>query len=106
MSEEKTLQSPSSPNNVGLKTIDEMEKIAEELRKNGKLLKYLTEIKCPVVAIHGDYDPHPAKGVEIPLSGTIKDLHFHLLKHCGHHPWFEKEAKDNFFNILKQELSS
>ena len=26
------------------------------------------KIKCPVVAIHGDYDPHLAEGVREPLS--------------------------------------
>ena len=77
---------------------------AEELRKNGKLLKYLTEIKCPVVAIHGDYDPHPFLGVKEPLSKTLKDSKFYLLKNCGHKPWVEKEAKLKFYKILENEL--
>ncbi len=35
-------------------------KEAAELRRSGKLLELAKCIKCPVVAIHGDYDPHPA----------------------------------------------
>jgi pimeloyl-ACP methyl ester carboxylesterase len=76
---------------------------AEKLRKNGELLEYGKKITCPVVAIHGDYDPHPAEGVKKPLSNILKDFHFYLLKHCGHHPWFEKQARDKFYEILRQE---
>src|SRR4030043_1687149 len=32
---------------------------ANDLRRSGKLLQLGEKIKCPVVAIHGDYDPHP-----------------------------------------------
>lgn len=40
---------------------------AKILRSSGQLLRLGTQIKCPVVAIHGDYDPHPADGVQQPL---------------------------------------
>jgi pimeloyl-ACP methyl ester carboxylesterase len=77
---------------------------AEELRRSGKLLKYGKHIKCPVVAIHGDYDPHPALGVQKPLSAILKNFRFILLKNCGHKPWVERQAKDEFYGILKEEL--
>ena len=77
---------------------------ASELRKSGELLNYAKKIKCPVIAIHGDYDPHPSEGVEEPLSKYIDDFHFYLLKNCGHKPWIEKHAKDKFYEILKREL--
>jgi pimeloyl-ACP methyl ester carboxylesterase len=67
-------------------------------------LKLGEKIKCPVVAIHGDYDPHPAKGVREPLSGVIKDFCFISLKNCGHKPWIEQEAKEEFYRILKKEF--
>ncbi len=79
---------------------------AEGFRKNGKLLECGKSIICPVIAIHGDYDPHSAEGVEKPLSSILKDFHFYLFKHCGHHPWLEQEAKDQFYEILTQELKS
>jgi pimeloyl-ACP methyl ester carboxylesterase len=74
------------------------------LRLNGQLLDYGKAIQCPVVAIHGDYDPHPAEGVEIPLSRVLKDFRFILLEKCGHYPWFEKQAKEKFYEILEREI--
>ena len=79
-------------------------KQADQMRKSGELLKLAEKIKCPVIAIHGNYDPHPAEGVQIPLSGRIKEFRFILLEKCGHKPWIEKHAKDKFYKILKQEF--
>jgi len=79
-------------------------KKAVEMRKSGRLLALGEKIQCPVKAIHGDHDPHPAAGVQIPLSKVLKDFHFFLLKKCGHIPWIEREAKDSFFRILKREI--
>lgn len=77
---------------------------AAELRRNGKLLKLGKQIKCPVIAIHGDYDPHPAEGVQKPLSTMLKIFRFILLKNCGHKPWIERQVRDEFYRILKEEL--
>jgi pimeloyl-ACP methyl ester carboxylesterase len=75
-----------------------------ELRRSGKLLRLGKNIKCPVVAIHGDYDPHPALGVQKPLSTILKNFRFILLKNCGHKPWIERGARGEFFRILEEEL--
>ena len=77
---------------------------AYELRKNGKLLKAGKNILCPVVAIHGNFDPHPADGVSKPLSRVLKNFRFILLKDCGHTPWKEEKGKDKFYEILRKEL--
>ena len=79
---------------------------AEELRVSGKLLQLAAEIKCPVTAIHGDYDPHPAEGVRKPLSNVLEDFRFILIKNCGHTPWVERQARDDFFRVLREELST
>jgi len=79
-------------------------KEADEFRRSGKLLEYGKSITCPVVVIHGDYDPHPYEGVKEPLSRILKNSKFIFLKNCGHHPWAEKEAKDKFYEILDKEL--
>lgn len=79
-------------------------KDAVELRRSGKLLQLGKHIECPVVAIHGDYDPHPAEGVRKPLSAVLKGFRFILLKQCGHMPWIEREAREDFFQVLKDEL--
>lgn len=77
---------------------------AAELRISGELLKQIKNITCPVVAIHGDYDPHPAEGVQKPLSNNLTHFRFHLIENCGHKPWIEKQAKEKFYNILINEL--
>lgn len=77
---------------------------ASKLRGSKKLLQLGEQIRCPVVAIHGDYDPHPYEGVKAPLSRIIKDFRFILLEKCGHYPWFERNAKDSFYRILRREI--
>ena len=79
-------------------------KEAAELRRSGKLLEMGKNIQCPVVAIHGDYDPHPAEGVRVPLSAILKDFRLILLKNCGHKPWIERKARDELFRVLKEVL--
>lgn len=77
---------------------------AAELRRSGKLLALGEQVRCPVVAIHGDYDPHPAVGVRRPLSAVLESFRFILLKNCGHKPWIERQAREEFYRILEQEL--
>jgi len=77
---------------------------AEELRRSGELLKMAGNLRCLVVAIHGDYDPHPAEGVRKPLSAIVKDFKFVLIKKCGHEPWNEEYAKEEFYRILTEAL--
>lgn len=76
---------------------------AQELRRRGGFLKDARDIRCPVVAIHGDYDPHPPAGVEEPLSRCLDDFRFVVLKNCGHLPWIERQAKESFYAILREE---
>ncbi len=75
-----------------------------ELRKSGKLLELGRNIQAPVTAIHGDYDPHPAAGVQKPLATVLHDFRFFLLKNCGHSPWTERQAKEEFYLLLAREL--
>jgi len=79
---------------------------ASKLRSNGRLLKLGERIKCPVIAIHGDYDTHIAEGVKDPLSRILKDFRFILLEKCGHYPWRERNARDKFYSILKNEIKN
>jgi len=78
---------------------------ASEMRRTGELLNLAAQVKCPVVAIHGDRDPHPAEGVQNPLKTILKEFHFVLLKNCGHKPWIERQARGEFFSILNKELT-
>ena len=82
------------------------ESIGQEYRRlfdGNQLLRILPDIRCPVVAIHGDYDVLPAEGVNEPFSRLIRDYRFVLLEKCGHYPWYEEYARDEFFAILRDE---
>ncbi len=79
---------------------------AAELRASGQLLALAADVQCPVVAIHGDYDPHPAEGVAQPLRRVLREFKLVLLKQCGHTPWLERTARDRFYAVLREELAS
>jgi len=75
-----------------------------EILKTTELLDIGTKIKCPVVAIHGDYDLRLASVMAEPLSGIIKDFRLVMLEKCGHYPWMERHARDKFYEVLRKEL--
>lgn len=77
---------------------------ASELRDTNELVNCADRIKCPVVAIHGDYDSHPIDGVEKPLSDKLDNFKMIKIEKCGHTPWRERYAKDTFFEVLRKEL--
>jgi len=74
------------------------------MRKTGEFLEKAEKIKCPVVAIHGVYDPHPSNGVKIPLEKKIVDFQFFLLEKCGHKPWTERYARFEFLKLINSLL--
>jgi pimeloyl-ACP methyl ester carboxylesterase len=79
---------------------------ASQIRSTGMLLQYIKDVKCPVVAIHGDYDPHPAEGVSTPLGEIIPGFRFNLIERCGHYPWKEKYGKDILYKLFYKEMGS
>ncbi|MBN2003040.1 MAG: alpha/beta hydrolase [Anaerolineae bacterium] len=77
---------------------------AAAMRRSGELLDLGRSVRCPVVALHGDYDPSPAEGVRVPLAAVLSDFRFILLARCGHTPWRERQARVEFYEILREEL--
>jgi len=75
---------------------------ASRLRASGRLLALGAQITCPVIAIHGAEDAHPAEGVRAPLSDVLGNFQFILLERCGHKPWLERHARARFFEILTE----
>jgi len=73
---------------------------AAALRRSGELLRLASTIGCPVRAIHGLYDPHPAAGVRDPLAACLADFACTGLPRCGHTPWRERQAREVFFQAL------
>jgi pimeloyl-ACP methyl ester carboxylesterase len=77
---------------------------ATALRASGELAERGGSIGCPVVVMHGDYDPHPLDGVVRPLSSVIRNLRVVVLERCGHLPWMERHASERFWALLDGEL--
>ncbi|MFP3871638.1 MAG: alpha/beta fold hydrolase [Candidatus Aenigmatarchaeota archaeon] len=98
------LRPRNEPNEVIREVNEKVWAKAEKLRKTGELLEMSEDIDCPILAIHGDHDPHPYEGVKEPLSDHLDDFKFILLEKCGHYPWFEKKAREKFFRFLREEL--
>jgi pimeloyl-ACP methyl ester carboxylesterase len=78
---------------------------ASKMRDSGKLLRLARRVRCPVVAVHGDYDPHPADSIS-RLAGVFRGFRFVLLEKCGHYPWLERHARDRFLDIIRAEVGS
>jgi dienelactone hydrolase len=72
------------------------------LRESGKLAEWVAKIQCPITVIHGDYDPHPLEGVTEALPHVERVI---ILERCGHTPWLERHARDQFFEVLIDELT-
>lgn len=68
-----------------------------EMRENGELLERVLKITCPVIAFHGTYDPHPVRGVSEPLESKLSNFRMITMEQCGHDPWKEVYARDEFF---------
>lgn len=77
----------------------------QALRDADKLTSLGRKIVCPVVAIHGDYDPRPAESVRGSLAANVKNLEFAVVEHCGHYPWYERQARDEFYRLLQRAVA-
>jgi pimeloyl-ACP methyl ester carboxylesterase len=72
--------------------------------RSGFLKSEFSRIKIPVVVIHGEYDPHPIEGIRPFLESCLDNVRFYTLPECGHYPWIERHAREQFFEILKKEI--
>lgn len=77
---------------------------AARLRDTNELINCADKIACPIVVFHGEFDPHPIDGVEKPLSERVENTKIVRLPKCGHTPWKEVFAKDEFYRLLRDEL--
>lgn len=58
-------------------------------------------IEVPVLMIHGDHDPHPGPATRDTLRSVIPQLEYIELPQCGHTPWRERHAREQFYNELR-----
>ena len=76
---------------------------AAAMRRSGELLRQVRMVRCPVLAIHGDSDSSPAAGVAEPLT-ALPEFRLIELSQCGHTPWLERYAKEEFYRTLLSEI--
>jgi pimeloyl-ACP methyl ester carboxylesterase len=93
------------PININAELYNRIWNEASAIRKSGQLISYAGKITCPVISIHGNYDPHPYSGVTEPLSDVLHDYRSYILPSCGHKPWIERYAKNEFYNLLREIIS-
>jgi len=79
---------------------------ASQRRKSGQLLEAVKKVNSPIKIIHGDHDPHPMKGIKTPLEKQGVEADYFLLSKCGHYPWREKNAKVEFYQVIKRLINN
>jgi pimeloyl-ACP methyl ester carboxylesterase len=62
-------------------------------------------IRCPVLMLHGTYDPHPGPLIRDSLLPHLPQLEYREWERCGHSPWLERAVRDEFFLTLREWLS-
>ncbi|WP_106828786.1 alpha/beta hydrolase [Parabacteroides pacaensis] len=83
------------------KMFDYIWKEAVELRQHNFFERIFTQHSFPLFIIHGDKDPHPVKGVIEPLEIWGVPYRLYQLSHCGHSPFLEIEAKEEFYYLIQ-----
>ena len=76
------------------------------LQNEGMYPAAFAAIKSPVLMLHGAADPHPGQMIRASLAGYIPQLEYREWERCGHYPWLEKSARDEFFSVLHTWLAN
>jgi pimeloyl-ACP methyl ester carboxylesterase len=76
------------------------------LQNEGVYPATFAAITCPVLMLHGDADPHPGRLTCVDLRRYIPHLEYRELSQCGHSPWLERQAGDEFYRCLNEWLTA
>ncbi|MFW6056410.1 MAG: alpha/beta fold hydrolase [Chloroflexota bacterium] len=74
------------------------------LQQEGVYPKAFEAIEAPVLMLHGSWDPHPGRKTFETLSAHMQQLQYVELRDCGHYPWRERHARDEFYLRLRNWL--
>jgi pimeloyl-ACP methyl ester carboxylesterase len=69
-------------------------------RAGGEFPGSSAPIQQPVLMIHGVVDPHPGLMIRDSLLPVLPRLEYVEVERCGHYPWRERYARDQFYEIL------
>ena len=75
------------------------------LMSDGVYPQAFSEIKIPVLMLHGEDDPHPGSMIRDALKSFLPQLEYHTWSNCGHYPWLETAAIKDFFRKLTDWLT-
>ena len=75
------------------------------LQADGTYPAAFGSITAPVTMLHGDHDPHPGRLIRDGLRPHIPHLEYVELERCGHTPWIERHAREDFFARLRACLT-
>jgi pimeloyl-ACP methyl ester carboxylesterase len=62
-------------------------------------------IYLPVIMLHGAYDPHPGRLIRDGLKHYMPQLEYVEFERCGHYPWLERAAMQDFHSTLRKWLT-
>jgi len=71
------------------------------LQASGAVPAGFASIDCPVLMLHGTYDPHPGAMIRDTLKTYLPQLEYHEFEKCGHSPWVEEHARDRFLTTAR-----
>jgi pimeloyl-ACP methyl ester carboxylesterase len=74
------------------------------LQADGTYPRAFAAITAPVLMLHGAFDPHPGRMIRASLEPYLARLEYHEWDRCGHYPWLEKAAREEFFAVLRDWL--
>jgi pimeloyl-ACP methyl ester carboxylesterase len=75
------------------------------LQEEGVYPAAFAVIDAPVLMLHGAFDPHPGRVIRASLEPYLPQMEYREWECCGHYPWLEKAARDEFFVVLREWLS-
>ena len=61
-------------------------------------------VDAPALMLHGDDDPHPGRMIHASLRVWMPGLEYVSWPRCGHSPWLERGAHEDFYRTLKAWL--
>lgn len=74
------------------------------LQEAGVYPASFARVTAPVLMLHGDHDSHPFEEIRASLLPFVPHLESVLLPRCGHYPWVERHAREEFYRVLREWL--
>jgi len=74
------------------------------LQEAGTYPQAFSDLRSPVLMLHGAGDPHPGAMIRDSLLPRVRRLEYVELDRCGHYPWLERHARRRFFETLEAWL--